>query len=51
MPLPSAQLGIHIERTADIQFHREETICFKDLLPGDRVFFAWNGAEPEHVGI
>jgi len=45
------QLGIHIERTADIQFHREETIGFKDLLPGDLVFFAWNGAEPEHVGI
>lgn len=45
------QLGINIERTADIQFHREEAIGFKDLLPGDLVFFAWNGTEPEHVGI
>lgn len=45
------QLGITIERTADIQYHSQESISFKDLLPGDLVFFSWNGAEPEHVGI
>lgn len=45
------QLGINIERTADIQYHPQEAIRFRDLLPGDLVFFAWNGGEPEHVGI
>ncbi|WP_094602789.1 hypothetical protein SPSIL_040820 [Sporomusa silvacetica DSM 10669] len=45
------QLGINIERTADLQYHRQESISFRDLLPGDLVFFAWHGAEPEHVGI
>lgn len=45
------QLGIDIERTADLQYHSQEAISFKDLLPGDLVFFAWRGAEPEHVGI
>lgn len=45
------QVGINIERTADLQYHRQESISFKDLLPGDLVFFAWHGAEPEHVGI
>lgn len=45
------QLGIDIERTADLQYHHQEAISFKDLLPGDLVFFAWHGAEPEHVGI
>lgn len=45
------QLGITIERTADIQYHKQETISFKELLPGDLVFFSWHGGEPEHVGI
>ncbi len=45
------QLGVSIERTADVQFHRQEAIAFKDLQPGDLVFFAWHGGEPEHVGI
>ncbi|WP_051296622.1 C40 family peptidase [Anaeroarcus burkinensis] len=45
------QLGISIERTADLQYHRQESIGFKDLLPGDLVFFAWKGGEAEHVGI
>ena len=45
------QLGINIERTADLQYHTQEAISFKDLLPGDLVFFSWHGGEPEHVGI
>ena len=45
------QLGISIERTADLQYHRQEAIGLKDLLPGDLVFFAWNGGDAEHVGI
>ena len=45
------QLGINIERTADLQYHKQEAISFKELLPGDLVFFSWNGGEPEHVGI
>lgn len=31
------QLGISIERTADLQYHRQEAIGLKDLLPGDLV--------------
>ena len=44
------QLGISIERTADLQYHRQEAIGLKDLLPGDLVFFAWHGGDAEHVG-
>ncbi len=45
------QLGISLERTADLQFHPQEAVAFKDLQPGDLVFFAWHGGEAEHVGI
>lgn len=45
------QLGVNIERTADVQYHRQESINFKDLQPGDLVFFSWKDPDPEHVGI
>lgn len=47
------QLGVNIERTADVQYHRQESISFKDLQPGDLVFFSFdkNDPDPQHVGI
>ncbi|HWR39626.1 MAG TPA: NlpC/P60 family protein [Patescibacteria group bacterium] len=44
------QLGVSIERTADVQYHPQESIGYRNLQPGDLVFFFGN-PEPNHVGI
>jgi peptidoglycan endopeptidase LytE len=46
-----AHFGVNVPRTSEEQFHIGAAVSFRDLAPGDLVFFDASGPGPTHVGI